>query len=93
MGRSIPFWTYGKNAHAPLVGAGMVGKSGMPLDISSPSNSFLGPKWVGMRFPLSGVITITLEFTRMTISVPIRTDLRAHSTNLSYFLSIRKKTE
>lgn len=93
MGQSIPFWTCVKNALVPRVGVGMVGKSEMPLDISSPSNCFLGLKWVVMRFPSFGVTTTTREFTRMTTSVPIRMDLPAHSTDLFYFLSIRKKTE
>lgn len=90
---NIRFWILGKNALVPPVVGGMAGKWGMPLVISSPSNSFPGPKWVGMPFLLSGVITITPGFTLMTISVPIRTDWRVLSTKLVYFLSIREKTE
>lgn len=93
MDPSILFSTFEKNVPVRLVAGGMVGVWVRQRVISSPSNSFPGPKWVVMRFRLFGVTTTIREFTRMTIFVLILTALRVLSTNLAYFLSIRKKTE
>lgn len=92
MAPSILFSTCAKNALVRLAVEDMGGVWGRQRVILSPSNSFLGPKWDGMRFRLFGVTTTTREFTLMTISVLIRTDLRVLLTKLVYFLSIRKKT-